>query len=441
MYVNKNIVLDKYHNLKLLRKMVKVCNSDEMIQIPVFSKTNIGDFEVLKNGIDDKLHIIRHKITGFYNITQTAALVKKIDPSIKKATNFGYWFVNTNTKSFIDKCMKHTFHSSVKYDLEAGTPTKFKGIYVHELLYDRFMQWLSDDYALKVAIILKRVHDRANNEKDNKIEELLQENVKLTKEVLKMSKAHDSKIDKLQYSIDGLHANTTDISFNAAAEVDDAKKQYLTFISRKVPNTDKIECKIFRTQQTRVFSELRKYILKSGWELVIPPLYTGSSISAANSAITNIKNMIHDTIDVYNEKIVKKSAKTRADAVLKSLGMCIQTTKIIWKPNKYIDFECIITAFVDVIMDTQMQGIECLEIPEDMLNIINKRRDEYLEKMRTATGETAEKLKIIAAMYPNITERIEKFKNEYLSTDESDQEESEDEDTSESDSDSESDDE
>ncbi len=419
--------------------MVKVCNSNEMIEIPVFGKTNIADFEILKNGIDDKIQIIRHKQTGFYNITQTAAIIRKIDPSIKKASAIDKWFVNSNTKSYITKCIEYTFHSSVKYDLESGTPTKFKGIYVHKFLYDSFMQWLSDDYKLKVAIILDKVHERENQEeKDKNIEltkqvlEACAENKKLSKELLKMAKIHDSKIDKMQYSIDGLHADATDISFNAAAEVDDAKKQYLTLISKKIPNSDNIECKIFRTQQTRVFSELRKYILRSGWELVIPPLYTGSSISAANRAITNIKNMIHDHIDACKEKVIKKSSKTRSDALLKTYGMYIQTTKILWKPNKYIDFESIITTFVDVIMDTQMQGIECLDIPEDMLNIINQRRDEYLDKMRKATGETAEKLKIIAAMYPNITERIEQFKNEYLSTDESDDEETEDVDSDDS---------
>ncbi len=426
--------------------MVKVCNSGEMIIIPVFGKTNTGDFEILKNGIDDKIQIIRHKQTGFYNITQTAAIIREIDPSIKKAKSIKDWFSNDSTKALMTECIKYTFHSSVKYELNAGSSLKCRGIYVHELLYDNFMQWLSPKYALRVAIILKRVHERANNEKDSKIEELLQENTdlskqvleacdenkKLSKELLKMAKIHDSKIDKMQYSIDGLHADATDISFNAAAEVDDAKKQYLTLISKKIPNSDNIECKIFRTQQTRVFSELRKYILRSGWELVIPPLYTGSSISAANRAITNIKNMIHDHIDACKEKVIKKSSKTRADALLKTYGMYIQTTKILWKPNKYIDFESIITTFVDVIMDTQMQGIECLDIPEDMLNIINQRRDEYLDKMRKATGETAEKLKIIAAMYPNITERIEQFKNEYLSTDESDDEETEDVDSDDS---------
>ncbi len=39
---------------------------------------------------------------------------------------------------------------------------EFRGSYIHPLMYDSFMQWLSPKYAVKVAKILKAIHKAAN---------------------------------------------------------------------------------------------------------------------------------------------------------------------------------------------------------------------------------------------------------------------------------------
>ena len=146
--------------------------------------TTADDFTTLKNGIDTRLEIIRHDETGFYNITKTAKLVNEL----KSAENglAGYpanlskpaknWFFNDNTQNLIQECKDQTGLEFVHYKLHSGTQNEFKGTYVHELLYDHFLAWLDPKYAIKISLILKKIHERANREalqeKDSIITEL-----------------------------------------------------------------------------------------------------------------------------------------------------------------------------------------------------------------------------------------------------------------------------
>jgi hypothetical protein len=40
-----------------------------------FTRTTIDDFAIIKNGVDDRIEIIQHVDTGFYNITKMLKLV------------------------------------------------------------------------------------------------------------------------------------------------------------------------------------------------------------------------------------------------------------------------------------------------------------------------------------------------------------------------------
>ncbi len=64
----------------------------------------------------------------------------------------------------------------VHYELKTGTPKRFAGTYVHELLYDHFLAWLDTKYAIKISLILKDIHSKANiritQERDNIMAEL-----------------------------------------------------------------------------------------------------------------------------------------------------------------------------------------------------------------------------------------------------------------------------
>ncbi len=146
-----------------------------------FAKTTSSDFEILKNGVDDRLTIIRHKPTGFYNITKLRNMIetlKKSSPdydnkSIKETKR---WSSNLTTIEITNEIKYLTGLERVGFELHAGTRNEFKGRYVHELLVDHFLIWLDPSYGVKVSLILRKYHMDANRalliEKDNMIDRL-----------------------------------------------------------------------------------------------------------------------------------------------------------------------------------------------------------------------------------------------------------------------------
>lgn len=149
-------------------------------------------FSILQNGIDSRLEIIRDNDTGFYNITKTAKMIAKLLKSdspqkynnnasqtlLSKYQYPSHFFENESTCELIDECKQQTNLDKVHYKLKQGIPTQFAGTYVHRLLYDHFLAWLDPRYAIKISIILDRIHQDANKkllqEKDDAINRLEQ---------------------------------------------------------------------------------------------------------------------------------------------------------------------------------------------------------------------------------------------------------------------------
>lgn len=136
-----------------------------------FTKTTSDDFTTINNGIDERIEIIQHKKTGFYNITKMTKLVHRLKRedeaaeipagSVKQPTGIpvgsekraNTWFENKDTDELISACKQYTGFGEVRYELASGTPKRFAGTYVHRYLYDHFMAWLDKSYAMKVSII------------------------------------------------------------------------------------------------------------------------------------------------------------------------------------------------------------------------------------------------------------------------------------------------
>ncbi len=160
-----------------------------------FTKTIASDFTILTNAVDSNIEIICHNETGFYNITKIAKLITKlkevggIPPTSQNSTK--YWFRMQAAKELIEECKRYTDDGEVVYELKSGTPVRFAGTYVHELLYQSFMQWLDAKYGIKVCIILRNIQQdynkKALKEKDDKLDKITQQ---LT--------AANNKIDRLE---------------------------------------------------------------------------------------------------------------------------------------------------------------------------------------------------------------------------------------------------
>jgi hypothetical protein len=137
-----------------------------------FSTTN-DDFTTLKNGIDKRITFIKHIETGFYNITKAHADIIVSPPKLTKD-----WFKDEMAQRIIEAVKTQTDLDYVHFELKAGTPKQFIGIYVHELLVNHFLSWLDINYTIRISQLLDNIHQEANKkvikEKNDKIDELKQ---------------------------------------------------------------------------------------------------------------------------------------------------------------------------------------------------------------------------------------------------------------------------
>ncbi len=82
-----------------------------------FPRTAVDDFKVLTNGIDDRISIICHKPTGFYNITKMANLINDLKGNAEPAGNPSgshpqkltkHWLANASSKRLTHACERRT---------------------------------------------------------------------------------------------------------------------------------------------------------------------------------------------------------------------------------------------------------------------------------------------------------------------------------------------
>ncbi len=128
-------------------------------------------FTTIKNGVDERLIIIRHDESGFYNITKTASLIHKLknantendSSDLTKASRVNNWFRNKDTTRLFNGFAKvlNQPAENLKFEIRDGL-YDHRGTYVHPKIYDQFVMWLDVDYAASVAVILEKFHSDAN---------------------------------------------------------------------------------------------------------------------------------------------------------------------------------------------------------------------------------------------------------------------------------------
>lgn len=197
---------------------------DERLTI---TNTTLTDFAILKNGVDERIEFIKHIETGFYNITKARNMVQELKKSeagniLPASKETRKWFLNSATQELIEEVKRQTGRKTLKYDLKSGTPVQFHGTYIHELLVDHFLVWLDPKYGVKVSVILRELHEKANRkiieEKNCKIEELskkiddqtqlmklqAKESRKETEELKEMLRRQGVVLDEVKIQNDGL---------------------------------------------------------------------------------------------------------------------------------------------------------------------------------------------------------------------------------------------
>ncbi len=141
------------------------------------------EYEIINNGIDRNIEIIVEKKSGFYNLTKTGKMVQRMlekehGKRVKiKHPNDWARLNNTNEyKNFISEYI-NVSQDNLQFSVHDGE-LKYQGMYVHELLYDHFLQWLSPKYALLVAMILRSKREEENSkfkEENSKLRDIVSE--------------------------------------------------------------------------------------------------------------------------------------------------------------------------------------------------------------------------------------------------------------------------
>ncbi len=367
-----------------------------------FTKTTSENFTTIVNGVDNRIQIIQHKETGFYNITKMAKLVNNLIVEDKKLENNDvarilatsdkrdsrHWFANTDTKILIDACLEETGLEYVQYELKKGTPTRFAGTYVHRYLYDHFMSWLDKKYAMKVSIILDKLHqdatrkaiDDAIKPKDDEISELKEmlrkQDIKIDTQTAKMDKligyARDTK-DSLDDVKDDLEEtkeiarNTmehlTDKSLVSTMNPDDESKHHNFAVSRLVKIDGTIILKLISGQRSYVNDTINEYI-DDGYDIVIPITYNANGIDlrqncskeftkfrkehlkefnlAKKQEVEQFNNALEEEIKQYNRKH-PNNKRIFENECHKYVRVLIKDIHIKWNKCtiEYVDNECI----------------------------------------------------------------------------------------------------
>jgi len=443
--------------------------SQSKIVISTFDKTSIDDFTILKNGIDDRIEIIRHDATGFYNITKIATLINNlkqqdneevgIPTSSDKQNNTSnkavgiptssinkpakIWFQNKDTIILINECLKYIEYSAAAYNLKKGTPVQFHGTYVHRYLYDHFMSWLSKPYALKVSIILDNIHKEANKkvikEKDDIISKMREEmktyheesmgvlnetkqEASFARQAADAAKQETIKTQKtveiMTDAIDDMHISFTETAGHSAPVV---REEELTFfaLSSTITEDGNTLFRAWRTQKNRIFKELTTAMIEDGHQLIIPPIYIAGSVNVPIVAMGKLRLKLKDLADDHNDD-PKQDDHLSMTSIIRDTGLKLRRIKPLWLPNNYITRKDMVDAYLDVIIESQGRSFQVVEMPEAFKTIIEERKQEYNNRVANAMGDAKKHLKAMAETMEDVKKHLkataETIHNAYIAT-------------------------
>jgi len=421
--------------------------------IPTFAKTTSDDFTILKNGIDDRLEIIQHIDTGFYNITKMLKLVSDLKREERNEEPMGYpigskklmgypigskkligdWIRLQSTFDLIDECKIQTGLNKVRYELAKGTAKRFAGTYVHRHLYDHFMSWLDTRYAIKVSIILERVHADANirlTTENKSLRVLIEQMREEQKEAEKrsydlLSKTHSEAtqarteatqahseatrsremLEDLTITVDSIHADHTTTAYHSTPIVEPSLTSYFALTSTNGENGN-INFRAWRGQKCYVDKQLIKAMVNNGHELVIPPTYVAGPINVPIDAIRKIKEDLIEIADTHNANRDHGEARWSYGSLIRLTGLHLVKVCPVWAPNDHITRADMVSAYIDVIHDNQGRSFHVPEMSKDLQATVDARRKAYEERVAAATGAAREHLEAMAEMIRHARERM-----------------------------------
>ncbi len=259
------------------------------------------------------------------------------------------WFENDTTQDLIDETKQQTGIDIVYYELAKGTPKRFAGTYVHELLYDHFLSWLDSRYAIKISVILKKIHQEANRkllkEKDDKIDILIQETKQQSAEIQKLlTYAQDTKQELSEARLDiqenGIEIERLNDKVDECRDViidrmeehtlnpkSITKLQY--FMCLQHPENDN-ELYAIRSQKPHIKKQLKVH---HDWKILIEPIEDPNSIKMFNRFKDRVKAIENDwkveiKLQYKKGKIDRESRDSKLEFIRKNPLIAIKRNDI-----------------------------------------------------------------------------------------------------------------
>lgn len=112
-------------------------------------------FTINQDSIDNNISILRHNLTGFYNLTKTLIQFRELYPTLPQK-QVSDWTRLTRTKSLIEAVSNQFGIKEVMYELRNNTRDEHMGTYVHTALYREFLGWINVDYSIKIYSIIDK---------------------------------------------------------------------------------------------------------------------------------------------------------------------------------------------------------------------------------------------------------------------------------------------
>lgn len=161
-------------------------------------------FTTIYNAINN-IEIIINDVDGYYNITKINNQIKENNKKFKNnQKKVGDWFNRKSNKDLIDEAEEELDNNKLYYDLHAGVEDKYRGIYVHKILYDHILMWIDSKYAIKISKILSDMHEAKNIDLFNKNVSLGEQLNNTFAKMDKQSQEYTKKIDDQGFQINAL---------------------------------------------------------------------------------------------------------------------------------------------------------------------------------------------------------------------------------------------
>ncbi len=289
--------------------------------------------------------------------------------------------------------------------------------------YQKQLQHNKDQIELKEKedkidkLEMEKKNDKiALNEKDDKIDRLEQtvnkllqatnkSNDKLDVAIDKIDEANkqlndaNGKLDNMENTMNDIHQVAVESAYHSTAIVPDGKQTHFALTS-KIDETGKITFKTYRTQKTRMFKELTKALAENKHQLVIPPMYIAGPVNIPIAAMLIIKNRFIEIAEEHNADDSNEDTWYMTN-LIKNSGLKLNNVNSVWVPNEFITKEEMINSYLNVITNSQGRPFQMMDMPDKFIEVVEKRKQDYEERIAKSTGEYRQMLEEMAQLIEN----------------------------------------